>query len=289
MIIYLNGNSEDGIYEQFLYPAGEMQVRLTPKGIEEVEKAEEIQIVARIKNASDIVELRLIVDAIESINSCPSIIVILPYLPYSRADRRFVNGDCFGLKIFGDLINIFNRVVTLDVHSLGKAQINIYNFLNVDPYILILEAITHFAYINGAYTLNVLYPDKGAMERYGLPKMLDDNIQLNIFNCNKNRDPKNGKLLGFSVPALPEYPTIIVDDICDGGGTFLGIANEIPKNIPLALYVSHGIFSKGFTDLLKHFKMIYTTDSITQIDTPKQIHIQPCLQYILQGIKNHKN
>jgi len=59
---------------------------------------------------------------------------------------------------------------------------------------------------------------------------------------------------------------LIVDDICDGGGTFLGLAEELKEcnSGDLYLAVSHGIFSKGSQTLLDNFKSIYSTDSFGQ-------------------------
>ena len=87
-----------------------------------------------------------------------------------------------------------------------------------------------------------------------------------ISYCNKKRDPKTGKLSGFEA-GHPDYlgkPCIIIDDICDGGGTFIGLAKELKKHNAGNLYlaVSHGIFSKGFSSLLGyHFHKIFTTNS----------------------------
>jgi ribose-phosphate pyrophosphokinase len=60
----------------------------------------------------------------------------------------------------------------------------------------------------------------------------------------------------------------MVDDICDGGGTFLGLAEELKsKNAgKLFLAVSHGIFSKGISKLSSMFENIFTTDSIKSMD-----------------------
>jgi ribose-phosphate pyrophosphokinase len=54
-----------------------------------------------------------------------------------------------------------------------------------------------------------------------------------------------------------------VDDICDGGGTFLGLAEA--TGLPWSrvdLYVSHGVFSKNALDNLRErFEYVYTTNS----------------------------
>jgi phosphoribosylpyrophosphate synthetase len=53
-----------------------------------------------------------------------------------------------------------------------------------------------------------------------------------------------------------------VDDICDGGGTFTGLA--ITMGLPrerVELLVSHGVFSKGAERLGQYYRLIHTTNS----------------------------
>jgi ribose-phosphate pyrophosphokinase len=84
-------------------------------------------------------------------------------------------------------------------------------------------------------------------------------------NCSKHRDPETGKFLGFEVPLIKTPKALIVDDICDGGGTFRGIAAKVreqqPGEVQMFLYVTHGIFSQGLAGLLCEFGAIYCTDS----------------------------
>ena len=61
---------------------------------------------------------------------------------------------------------------------------------------------------------------------------------------------------------------LIVDDICDGGRTFIGLAEELKKKNAgdLYLFVTHGIFSQGFSELKKHFKKIFSTNSFNDFN-----------------------
>ena len=57
---------------------------------------------------------------------------------------------------------------------------------------------------------------------------------------------------------------IIIDDICDGGRTFIGIAEAIKEQVQnpeIYLLVTHGIFSAGYNQLMNYFDKIYTTNS----------------------------
>jgi ribose-phosphate pyrophosphokinase len=68
-----------------------------------------------------------------------------------------------------------------------------------------------------------VYPDRGALQRYG------GDSTKNVI-CSKVRDPKTGQLSGFKIenPEVIEenqdLPLVVIDDLCDGGGTFKGIA-----------------------------------------------------------------
>jgi ribose-phosphate pyrophosphokinase len=82
-------------------------------------------------------------------------------------------------------------------------------------------------------------------------------------------------LQGFEVPEqLLQGRWLLVDDICDGGGTFNGILNELnamevpgggyypaTPNDSLDLYVSHAVFSGNAFENLRCFGTVYTTNT----------------------------
>lgn len=245
-------------YERFSYPAGELQVRLTEAQIERLAQVDSVAVVARLQNLPDgEMELALLTSALRGIvKRDVTAELILPYLPYSRADRRFVPGDCFGLGVFAQFVNSlqYHEVKTLDVHS-ERSTAHIVSLADVKPASLIAQAISSLPETKGAVA--IILPDEGAA-RYRLP---------GAAKCSKVRDAETGKLSGFDVPIdkLRGFgQALIVDDICDGGGTFLGIAEKIPSYIDLYLYVSHGIFSKGTAELNKRFRGIFSSDSFAQ-------------------------
>lgn len=256
---------DSSAFTAFFYPGGEIHVRLTKEIFELVKHpaVESIHVVARIRDGG-IVALAQLLNALKAATSA-DIKLIMPYLPYARADRRFTSGDSCGLQVYAQLLNqISYDTVTLDVHS-REAKRYIRHLTNVDPQPIIQTVIDQLdgtsTYGTGVVTTAVLLPDKGAA-RYGL---------LNALQAEKVRDPETGRLSGFKVPRPEEFKAdniLIVDDICDGGGTFNGIADALEasgNHLPRYLYVTHGIFSQGLTELTKRFKRIYTTDSFGRI------------------------
>jgi len=184
------------------------------------------------------------------------------------------------------------RIRTLDVHSF-RAQKNVGNLENVEARPFINRAIADIC-DSGGHPV-ILLPDEGA-QRYGYSGALQ---------CTKRRDPATGRLSGFEVPDFDRSEALIVDDICDGGGTFIGLAKELNRwsegasalaaraNTPypplkkLYLYVTHGIFSRGLAELLKYFEKIYTTNSLNLIhlvglEGANRVEVYDCEKALLE-------
>jgi ribose-phosphate pyrophosphokinase len=246
--------------KMFKYPAGEQQVRLDTNVIEVLKSSSgssDINVVSTIKNSDDVITTAMLLSAVSGVikNRTGRLRLILPYLPYGRADRRFVEGDCFGLDVFLELFStLVEEIVTLDIHSnvgieLSKEDtFNKPTLINISPLELIVQAIQNFAVLNKSSKVTVLLPDEGAKNRYDIPSIIGNNhnlINVSINHCTKSRNPVSGKLTGFMIPKdIPEDTAIlIVDDVCDGGGTFTGIASQLDNKYKLGLYVTHGIFS----------------------------------------------
>ena len=91
--------------------------------------------------------------------------------------------------------------------------------------------------------------------------------------CQKHRDPKTGEILGAELPtkdALTQYDNyIIVDDIIDGGKSFLTLGAKLAEATGglrnKYLIVTHGIFSKGFNEISQTFNTVFTTNSYQEL------------------------
>jgi ribose-phosphate pyrophosphokinase len=252
------------MFECFKYPAGEWQVRLRREDDAElIEEASDIRVLCHVKSADDIIKVCLLGSALDDLNvTCPRTLV-LPYMPYARADRRFKKGDCFGIETFATVINqYYQTVATLDIHS-PASESPFEHLINVSALPLIKHACVAFAKEMNIEEITVLYPDIGASNRYELPPYVGSNlgsVRIHKAHCTKQRDAVTGNLSGFEVPDLA-YPAVIVDDICDGGGTFVGIYDSVARVGGLGLYITHGIFSRGIGDLHQKFRALYTTDT----------------------------
>lgn len=249
-------------YKQFSYPAGEVQVRLNPGILADLAAVDAVHVVFR---GTNVMALAQLTDAIYP-NLTPSsdLILFLPYLPYGRADRRFTEGDSFGLHVFGKIIDGlgYSKIVTLDAHNPVAAKRSIANLIDVSPRPLIQQV----AETIGLEGMAILLPDEGAEKRYISGLCYSSPIGVPVLTGSKKRDPATGKLSGFDVPNVSGFKKVlIVDDICDGGGTFAGISDVIVEEhgnvlTNLFLYTTHSMYSKGASGLSR-FQHLYTTDS----------------------------
>lgn len=193
--------------------------------------------------------------------------LILPYLPAARADRGFPNLATYTAFV-AELISP-DQLITLDPHSpvWVESATQMDAFLEVTVYPVERVIKTHIQ--DGSSDskpqpyVGVIAPDAGARDRASRAAKV---MGVPVYQAGKKRDEATGKLSGFHMEdELPaEGKLLIVDDICDGGGTFLGLAEAtgLPK-ARVDLWVTHGIFSKGLFELFDHFGTIHTTDSYT--------------------------
>lgn len=96
-----------------------------------------------------------------------------------------------------------------------------------------------------------------------------------VLIANKVRDSRTGEIKGLKFDSedlsaiKPTDKLLVVDDICDGGRTFIEVAKALPvAKEQLSLYTTHGIYSKGFKTLNSRVGLIYG-DSITITRTEK--------------------
>lgn len=264
-----NATPEDCIaFEAFTFKGGEPHIKI--KGI--FPSDTDVQFTIRINSFNDFGLLLVAHEALSNMGWLGRTYLLIPYFPGARQDRRMIYGEPLTIKVYADIINEmnFDEVEVLDPHSDVTAAV-LNNITIISNYKLVKKALSWIYpitdnVISWGEEFHLISPDAGANK-----KITSLGIYLgaeSIIKCDKTRDVSNGNITGFEVYAddLKGRPCIIVDDICDGGGTFLGLYKELKaKNAgDIHLIVSHGIFSKGIHRLENVFKSVWTTDSISK-------------------------
>ena len=262
------------------FPDGQQSITIAP-----IQTPLTIQIRSRLNSFKDLELIICANKALRNNESSQRISLYVPYFLGARSDRKFEDGGINYLKdVICPLVNSqnFDSVFIVDPHSdVTEALIN--NFHKTSNQALVNWALRK---INSENYL-LVSPDAGALKKVF---SVAENIEYkkDIIIASKHRGV-DGKITHTDVPGFGVYDVskdiIIIDDICDGGRTFIEIAKTINQIRTLSsvsnihgknyLIVTHGIFSAGFDELAKYFDGIYCTNSIQDIDNPlvKQFNV----------------
>ncbi len=254
-------------YETFIFAGGEPHIKLGNKDL----TGATVHVTTRVRNWQDLGLLAIAFDALQRAGAT-HIELTLPYFPGARQDRLMIPGEALTVKVYADFIN-----------QLSPKQVTIF-----DPHSEVAPALLHRVRVvsNVGFAKQVLSvlpqdcllvsPDAGASKK--IFKVAAQTTATDVIECGKRRDVRTGALSGFTVFAddLGGRACLILDDICDGGGTFLGLAKQLKQHHagPLYLAVSHGIFSRGVEALTAAFDKVFCTDAFSTLAP------QPGLQQI---------
>lgn len=290
-------NPNDGLsfkYEISRFPDGQQSLRLIEDGyntfqsLRDSDSAHGIIIKSRLNTFSD---LEIIICATQALKEVgvKNISLYIPYCIGARSDRKFMEGGINYVKtVIAPIINSqgYKRVTILDPHSdVLEACIN--NFEKQDNSNLLDFAFRDYFLSKGFQTwsasnfdgVRLISPDAGALKKvFHCAEQLKYRHEVII--ASKHRNIETGKIDYTNVPISvhdADKDIFIIDDICDGGRTFIEIAKAVNdvRKISSAVHpehhgknyliVTHGIFSAGFDFLVQHFDGIYTTNSVKDI------------------------
>lgn len=293
--LHVNSGPFTGSYsiehKSFVFPGGEVHVRYDldslTNGVSQDEDFYYAVINARIRNSNDLMELILASRALKETFYIQNMHCNLFYLPYARQDRQCVIGEPLSVKVFFDVIKAanFDSIDLFDPHSdVSNALLDCGNTHEVQDIISLFKHLP--LYVNGKETA-LVSPDAGAnkkvfkvAQRLGVDK---------IVRCDKMRNVSTGEIIETVVYEDEiDYPCFIIDDICDGGRTFIEIAKALrAKGCPeVYLYVTHGIFSKGLHVFDGLIDRIYTTDSFFN---PDEVACGAHMEHPFSLKSNHEN
>jgi ribose-phosphate pyrophosphokinase len=245
-------------HQQMRFAGGEPHIKISP----DFDKTQAVTITHRIQRFEDVGMICLAVDALHRMDAVIDNLII-PYFPAARQDRVMITGEPLSVKVYADIINAlgFKKVIVFDAHSEVTAAV--LNHCEVIPNQNFIKQVLNEI----KEEVLLISPDGGALKKiYKVSEFLGGK---EVIECSKSRDVKTGKLTGAKVYAddLGGKACLIVDDICDGGGTFIGLAEALKLKGAGKLYlaVSHGIFSKGFEEL-KCFERVFTTNSFMDVE-----------------------
>lgn len=267
----VNLENSDIKYKISRFPDGQQSITLDMVDADLPNKIT-VSITSRLNSFKDLEIIIAANQALREFSYVENVKLNVPYFLGARSDRKFEAGTSNYLKtVICPIINAqnFSRVTVLDPHSdVLEACLN--NYHKHNNHRLVKDALTKIDNKDGAQSrICLVSPDAGAYKKiFDVAKEFKID---NIITASKVRDVKTGKILRTEIPTLDQHNDIkyvIIDDICDGGRTFIELAKAIKGSRPTAkvyLIVTHGIFSAGFKELSQYFEGIYTTNSYRDV------------------------
>lgn len=273
MTVHLRIHTQDrgmlpGLYpEPFQYPGGEWSLRNIP---DVPGDQGQVTFIADVRGAStdDLLKAALWADVAHRGNfwhesrKDPKFVLMVPYLPAARADKADTSKSPVGASVYASLIRAMgaDEVITIDPHSPFMPRLIHPGLTRKVTEVSHLGLLREALESRGREFDAIICPDRGAELRADAVAQM---MGKPLIPCDKHRDPETGKILGLKVPPMdPQLRYLVVDDICDGGGTFALLAEKIglPRE-QMGLWVTHGIFSGNAHLLREHYGWIGTTDS----------------------------
>lgn len=271
----LRPERSDIAFQAFTFPDGQPHLKLTAADL-----PERVRILARIANPADLLTVLLAKDALEQLG-CEAIDLDIAWLLAARMDRVMTPGEPFSLRVVAGMLNAggFRRVRVWDPHSdVSTGVLQRSAAVANDALVRDALAVTPGLAPDGYWLVS---PDAGALKK--THKVAQSLGAQRVAEGMKVRDVKTGQLSGFKTfeTDFLGLPCYIVDDICDGGGTFAGLAALLRERGAgsVQLVVSHGVFSRGYD--LPGIDRIFTTDSFRpHPDAPAHVQVFPVEQYL---------
>lgn len=271
--------NSDGLvpYKKWNFPGGEIGVKILD--VDNLDQSDVYSIHVEGKPTSEDIFVALnLMDAIRQNTEIErkNIALYLAYLPYARQDRVCSKGESFALEVFIKTLCSspdFGTLVVVDPHSEVSEH-----FLqaHLDDEVELVIIPQHKAFRGTNLFGNHHYdcyiaPDKGALVKL---QAAPDLMFRNKFFLSKERKDGKVTVLDYTYDSILGK-SIIIDDICDGGATFVESAKMLRRTQPnmtqLDLYVTHGIFSKGLDELKQHFDTIYVYNNMSEIVDPRLV------------------
>lgn len=239
-------------FKQWHFPGGECGIQLDLDKIPY--QIDSFLIRWNYESDSEMMAIAQIADAVrrDKLQGGAKLLLNLPYLPYARQDRVCSPGESHALKVFSTWLNSlkFDDVCVLDPHSyVAEALIDNFSFWSQEEKFKEYLWYRETRGSEGRYDF-LIAPDAGAAKKVEKCRLAHEEVfgtSPGILVAHKVR--KEGKVVvALDVCGLTGKRVCVIDDICDGGATFISLAECFNGSHPvepetLDLYVSHGIFS----------------------------------------------
>lgn len=243
--------------DQKEYKDGAVGININPMPNADNLVTNTVSVTARINNPADQMSLFFTTDALRRKYPLAKFFLNMYYLPYARQDRVCNEGESHNLKVFCQMVNNlkYDLVQVADPHS-SVATALLDNAVILDQYEIFRGIKSSFR------EWTIVAPDNGATKK--CEEFAKKVGAAGVITFSKTREMSTGEITSLKpnqeINSNGNY--LVLDDLCDGGRTFIELAKYFSKtDCRLELAITHGIFSYGVEIVASEFDHVYTTDS----------------------------
>ena len=209
--------------------------------------------------AENIMELLIMIDAAKRA-SAKNITAVIPYFGYARQDRKDQPRVAITAKLLANLITVSgaDRVITMDLHA---AQIQ--GFFDIPFDHLYASSVFQGNFDHFMNDLVIVSPDVGGIKIA--------RAYAKLYNCalvviDKRRPRQNQAEVVNIIGDVNENNVLIVDDLIDTAGTFVGAVNALKENGAKKIFgaVTHPLLSADAVEKIENSEIskLFVTDTI---------------------------
>jgi ribose-phosphate pyrophosphokinase len=231
-----------------LFPDGESYIRIEPNI-----KEKTVVIVQTTAPNPDrkLVQLLIIASTAKDYGA-KRVIAVVPYLGYSRQDKRFLKGEALTLDVVLSLLEKtgVSDLLVVDIHNEESIReieknhsIKVHNLSAVPTLARYLKESDYM----GAYSLS---PDKGAVH---LAKKASKVLEGGYSFFEKKRDRRTGEIeMLVTDLSIEGKKAVVIDDIISSGGTMANAIKGLKEQgaLQVAAMCSHALFMPGAEERL---------------------------------------
>jgi len=239
--------------------------------------------------AENLLELLIMVDAAKRA-SANRITAVIPYFGYSRQDRKDQPRVSITAKLIANLITGAgaDRVVTMDLHA---AQIQ--GFFDIPFDHLYGSSIFSGLFNDIKDNLVVVSPDVGGIK---IARSYAKRLNASLVVIDKRRPKQNLAEVVHIIGSVKDKDVLIVDDLIDTAGTFVGAIDALKKEGAKNIYgaVTHPLFSGPAIERIRNSQitnlLVSDTINFKHSDNLEKISVVSVAEIFAEAIiRTHDN
>ncbi|MGI9344774.1 MAG: ribose-phosphate pyrophosphokinase [Gammaproteobacteria bacterium] len=247
--------------------------------------------------AENLIEVALLADALRRA-SAASISAVIPYLGYSRQDRRPQSSRSpISARVIADILAGcgLNRILTVELHSEQIQGFFSMPVENLYATTIMLADIQKLAR-PPSMPLCLVSPDIGGVIR---ARAYAKKLGCDLAIIDKRRNEPNSSEVMNIIGEVEQKYCIIVDDIVDTAGTLCNAADALKQKgaVQVAAYCTHALLSGSAIERIQHsgLDQLVVTDTLPlspqaqNCDKIRQLTLAQLLANAIQRIKKSES